>query len=84
MNTRDPEAAAARKQIDEIAAGCPDVLQMHGFYMNQAEKQIRFDIVVSFDAKDRSVVYRKICEQTQKAFPDYRLQITMDTDFSEE
>ena len=84
MNTRDPEAAAARKQIDEIAAGCPDVLQMHGFYMNQAEKQIRFDIVVSFDAKDRSAVYRKICEQTQKAFPDYRLQITMDTDFSEE
>ena len=45
---------------------------------------IRFDIVVSFDAKDRGAVYRKVCEQVQENFPDYRLQVTMDTDFSEE
>ena len=62
----------------------PDVLQMHGFYLDEAEKTIRFDFVVSFDAKDRKQVYRDVCENVQKAYPDYRLQIAMDTDFSEE
>ena len=83
-NTKDPAAAAAREKAAQITAENPYVLQMHGFYLDQAEKTIRFDIVVSFDAKDRKQVYRDVCETVQKAYPDYRLQIAMDTDFSEE
>ena len=84
MNTKDPEAVAAREQVREIISGFPEILQMHGFHIDQAEKAIRFDVVISFDAKDRGAVYRKVCEQVQEAFPDYTLQVTMDTDFSEE
>ncbi len=83
-NTKDPVAAAAREKIAQIAAENPDVLQTHGFYLDQAEKTLRFDFVVSFDAKDRKQVYREVCEKVQAAYPDYRLQIAMDTDFSEE
>ena len=84
INTRDPEAAAARQTVAEIVAGNPDVLQMHGFYLDRAEKTLRFDIVVSFDAADRKQVYREVCEKVQQAFPDYTLQVAMDMDFSEE
>ena len=84
INTKDPEAAAARERILEIVSGFPEVLQAHGFYMDPAAKTMRFDIVISFDAKDRGAVYRAIRERVQEAFPDYSLQITMDTDFSEE
>ena len=84
INTKDPEAAAARQTVAEIVAGNPDVLQMHGFYLDRAEKTLRFDIVVSFDAADRRQVYREVCEQVQQAFPDYALQVAMDMDFSEE
>ena len=84
FNTKDPEAAAARENVSRIALENPHVLQMHGFYLDKVEKTIRFDIVVSFDAKDRKQVYREVCENVQKAYPDYRLQVAMDTDFSEE
>ena len=83
-NTKDPAAAAAREKAAQIAAQTPYVLQMHGFYLDKAEKTLRFDIVVSFDAKDRKQVYRDVCENVQRVYPDYKLQITMDTDFSEE
>ena len=83
MNTGNPEAAATREKISGIIAEFPDVLQMHGFYLDQAEKTIRFDVVISFDAKDRGAVYREICERIREAFPDYNTQIIMDTDFSE-
>ena len=82
-NTKNPEAAAAREKVSRLVAENPNVLQMHGFYLDQAEKTLRFDIVVSFDAKDRKTVYREVCESVQKEYPDYKLQVAMDTDFSE-
>ena len=84
VNTKDPDAFAAREAVSEIVTAAPYVLQMHGFYLDKAEKTLRFDIVVSFDAPDRSRVYREVCEAVQRAYPDYTLQVAMDTDFSEE
>ena len=84
VNTKDPEAAAAREKVAQIVTAHPHVLQMHGFYLDKAEKTLRFDIVVSFDAKDRRQVYKEICEKVQREYPDYTLQVAMDTDFSEE
>ena len=83
LNTKDPEAAAARERVSRIVEKHTHVLQMHGFYFNKAEKTIRFDIVVSFDADDRGQVYREVMKEVQEAFPDYELKIAMDTDYSE-
>jgi hypothetical protein len=56
---------------------------MHGFYVNMERKTIRFDAVISFDAKDRNAVYREVSQKVSEMFPDYGIQIAMDTDFSE-
>ena len=57
---------------------------MHGFYLTRETNNIRFDVVISFDASNRRDTYKQIIDDVQKAFPDYQLQITLDTDFSEE
>lgn len=83
-NTKDPEAVEARLKVAEIVLNIPHVIQMHGFYLDKVEKTVRFDFVVSFDAKDRNEVYKEVCSKVQSEFPDYKLQVAMDTDFSEE
>lgn len=83
FNTKDKEAVAIRINVSKIIMSDPYVLQMHGFNVNKAEKTMRFDVVISFDAKDRRSVYEKVCEEVQKAYPDYQLEIAMDMDFSE-
>ena len=83
-NTKDPEAAEVRNRVAKIVTADPYVREMHGFYMDKIEKRMRFDVVVSFDAEDRNKVYREVCEKVQKEFPDYKLLIAMDADFSEE
>ena len=60
----------------------PDV-SWAGFYLTEDRKTMRFDVVVSFDAADRKAVCREVTENVQQEFPDYRLQVTMDTDFAE-
>ena len=84
FNTKDPDAKEAREKVSKIVSDVEGVLQMHGFYIDKVEKTIRFDIVVSFEAKDRKEVYREVCAKVQEEYPDYTLQVAMDTDFSEE
>ena len=84
VNTRDEEIIQARRQVEEIVFSHEHVRQMHGFYLSKEQKKLRFDIVVSFDAKDRRAVYAEVVADVQKAFPDYELQVAMDTDFAEE
>lgn len=83
-NTRDKECIETRKRVHDIVFSHEYVKQMHGFYMMKDKKTLRFDVVISFDAKDRSVVYREVVADVQKAFPDYQLQTAMDTDYAEE
>ena len=82
-NTRDPEIAELREKVREIATANPYVIQMHAFYIDKAEKTLRFDIVISFEASDRNLVYQDVLTRTQKEFPDYDIQIATDIDFSE-
>ncbi len=84
MNTRDEEIIETQKKVREIVFSHQYVKQMHGFYLIKDQKAMRFDIVVSFDAEDRKAVYEEVLADVQKAFPDYTLQVAMDTDFAEE
>ncbi len=84
VNTKDEDIIEAKRKVTEIVFSHPHVLQMHGFYMDKEKKTMRFDIVISFDATDRKTVYKDIHDDVQKEYPDYDLQLTMDTDFSEE
>ena len=84
VNTKDEEIIRTREQVREIVFAHPHVLQMHGFYLVKEPKSMRFDIVVSFDAKNRREVYAAVVSDVRKAFPDYQLQVAMDTDFAEE
>ena len=84
VNTRDEEVIETRRKVQEIVFSHPHVKQIHGFYLVKEQKSMRFDIVVSFDAKDRRAVYDEVVADVQKAFPGYTLQVAMDTDFAEE
>ena len=84
VNTKDEEIIRTKKQVEEIVFSHEYVRQMHGFYLTKDEKKIRFDIVISFDAKDRRAVYKDVVAAVQKVFPEYTLQVAMDTDFTEE
>jgi cation diffusion facilitator family transporter len=84
VNTKDESIIQAHRKVQDIVLSREHVKQMHCFYLLKEQKAMRFDIVISFDAKDRRAVCREVTESVQKEFPDYELQVTMDTDFAEE
>ena len=84
VNTTDPEVIEMREKVREIVFSQPHVKQMHGFYLTKEPKTLRFDLVISFDAKDRRAAFADAVGAVKEAFPEYELQTAMDTDFAEE
>lgn len=82
-NTKDKNVMEAHRKIAEKVTSHTHIKQIHGFYLNEAKKEIRFDMVVSFNAKDRNAVFDSALADAKSLYPDYTFTVAMDTDFSE-
>ena len=83
MNTKSEKAAEVKTAIAKIVFSHEHVLQLHGFYLDEQLKNIRFDIIISFDEPDRNALYEHIKKDINEAYPDYTLEMVLDTDFTE-
>lgn len=82
-NTSDNAAVEAKEKIIGILEDHKDVLQMHGFYLDKEKKIIKFDVVISFDSKDREAECASIFQEVLAEFPGYSVKINLDTDMSD-
>ena len=83
INTKDKKTIETKKEITNMVFSHKEVLQMHGFYIDEEEKSISFDIIIDFKAKEREEVYKEIYEEVQNKYKDYKININLDIDVSD-
>ncbi|MCR4589988.1 MAG: cation diffusion facilitator family transporter [Lachnospiraceae bacterium] len=83
LNTTNPDAIKMRETVSSIVLSKQYVRQIHGFYYDDVEKNIRFDVVISFDAPDHHKVFDEVCSAVKEAYPEYSIMASIDRDFSE-
>ena len=81
-NTTDDNAAHIRNKVQEIVMSHDWALQMHGFYLDEDSKDMRFDVVMSFDVDHREGI-DTLCREVREAFPDYKVTIAPDIDITD-
>lgn len=81
VNEHDEFVVSTRQKIADIALANEFVQQIHGFYLNQEEKDIRFDVVVSYTLENRNALREEILEKLKKEYPEYSFKIVVETDF---
>ena len=79
----DEMTEEARRDANTIAFNHKNVIEVHGFRLNKVDKEIVFDVVVSFDEKDRKALINNIREEMQSKYPGYNVQVILDSDFAE-
>jgi len=81
-NTKNDESAKIQNTILEAIMKHNWVLQMHGFYADITKKEIRFDVVMSFeiDAKEGLKILN---DEVTKLYTEYKIQIIPDVDISD-
>ena len=81
-NTSNEEVADIRNTVQETVMAHDWALQLHGFYLDMTAKEMRFDVVTSFDVDpDESI--RILTEEIHALYPDYKLHILHDVDVSD-
>ena len=81
-NTKDDEISSIRTRVQEVIFSHDFALQMHGFYVDKVNKDMRFDVVMTFDINHSEGVAILI-EELKKVFPEYKITINADIDVSE-
>lgn len=80
-NTKDDEISSIRNKVQKVIFSHDFALQMHGFYVDKANKEMRFDVVMTFDINHSEGVDILI-DELHKVFPEYHIIINPDIDVS--
>ena len=71
-----------RLKIQEFMKNNPNILQMHGFFVDEIQKFCNFDLVFSFNEKEPEQRIEEIRNTLQEAYPDMTFYIQLDRDYS--
>ncbi len=82
-NTGDDEAMRIRSEITRLVMDHENVIQMHGFYIDEKRKRITFDIVIDFDEANIKELYEHIVNDVKEVAPGYEVKVSLDADISD-
>ena len=83
VNTKNEKIKKIQNEVHKIVFAHEGILQMHGFYVDEIEKEISFDIIMDFNIKDKENVYAQIFDKVQEKYKNYKINITLDVDVSD-
>ena len=81
-NTGDNEASRIRNDVRKRVLSHDWAVQMHGFYLEEEKKHMRFDVVFSFDIDPKDGL-ASLYDEIRQAYPDYAVVIVPDVDVSD-
>lgn len=82
-NTNDEDIIAIREEMKSFALTLEGVKGFHGFYFDKKTKKASFDLVITFDVKDRRETYNAALKALSEKYPDYTFNVGMDMDLNE-
>ena len=82
FNTKDDDASRIRNNVIEKVLAHDWALQLHGFHADPSKRQMRFDVVMSFDI-DVKEGLAQLYSELSELYPDYNIEIAPDIDISD-
>lgn len=83
VDLHTPEVQALRRELTGRVLAHSGVLQVHGFFVNEAEKTVTLDVVRDFSIRDVKEFLRDLRGELTGLHPEYRYVIIPDLDYSD-
>ena len=81
LNDSDEEVARIKNYLNSLVEEDPNVLELHGFYVDEEIKMVYFDLVITFEVKDSEAFSKEISEKMKEKDPEYQFTCIIDRDF---
>ncbi len=72
-----------KEELVKVIKQYPEVIQFHGFYVNEDKKIVYFDLILDFKAANQDEIKKKIIEQLKEKYPEYKYYVILDSDISD-
>ena len=82
-NESDEGAVQIEKDLRAIIAEYKEIIQLHGFYVDNEKKTINFDIIIDFSADNPKKIKDEVYERIKEKYPEYKYYIVIDSDFTD-
>ena len=82
-SNNDGEYGEIQSYIKDIVSEYENIIQIHGFYIDEEINNISFDLIFNFDELAPDEVVKEISEKIKSKYPKYNYSIIIDTDFSD-
>jgi divalent metal cation (Fe/Co/Zn/Cd) transporter len=81
-NNNNEIAKEVKQYLVSLIQSYPSVLQLHGFYYEESQNLINFDLVISFEDKEPQKTVDEIRNLLIKKYPDIKFIVQIDNDYS--
>ena len=82
-NTDNEAYADMKNKLLERIAEIPEILQMHGFYVEEDKMLVSFDLIIDFQSERMHEIRDSLTEQMKQLYPAYDFAVIFDSDFSD-
>lgn len=77
------EFGKIQKELNQIIRNYENIIQMHGFYVDDSTNNISFDLIFDFKEEHPEKIVKKIKKEIKEKFPDYEYSVIIDNDVSD-
>lgn len=82
-NTANGLYAQMKSKLSGLLENYPEIMQMHGFYVNEEKKAVSFDLIIDFKSERRQQIKDEILQKISEMYPEYSFSVILDNDFSD-
>ena len=79
--TGNKEIVQMQESISSMVSSMPDIIQVHGMFIDTVEHRISFDIVIDFSVNDVAKLKRDITDCIVERYPGFIVNVHIDKDY---
>jgi len=79
----DKKYLSIKQDLEKITKSYQDIKQIHGFFVDDKNNDIYFDLIIDFECNDRKKISNEIIEKLQNKYPKYKFNVIIDDDITD-
>ena len=82
-NTANGMFSEMKGKLSDLISAYPDILQMHGFYVDTDRMLVSFDLIIDFKSEQKTEICDNIKEKMKQTYSEYDFTVILDSDLSD-
>ena len=77
------EYGEIKEELGKIINSYKDIIQMHGFYVDEDTQNIFFDLIIDFKADSPEKIKQSVIDEIKVKYPKYNYNVILDVDVTD-